>query len=82
METTRDMLERLVEIWRSGEGFRNENGIYISIENPTKKHRNLMKMMNATLCNIQERKYTYIVPFWTLKMVEEVLNEDEDNDMD
>lgn len=81
MATATDMLKQLVEIRKSGEGLRNEDGIYISIENPTKIEKNLLKIMRATLCNIQEKTYTYMVPFWTLDVAEEVLNENEGNNM-
>lgn len=81
MATAIDMLKEIIEIRKSGEGLRNEDGIYISIENPTKIQKNLMESMRAKLCNIQEKTYTYMVPFWTLDVAEEVLNENEDDDM-
>ena len=82
MATSREKLESLVRLRKSGEGIRTDTGMYISIVKPTKETKNLMSKMGSTLCNIQNKTYTYFVPFVALDVVEEVLNEDEGERME
>lgn len=81
MATSREKLESLVRLRKSGKGIRTDIGMYISIVEPTKETKNLMSKIGSTLCNIQNKTYTYFVPFEVLDIAEEVLNENEGNDL-
>lgn len=81
MGETRQFLKNLVRVRKNGETIQTKKGIYIIVEKPTKKQRNLMQALNAQLCVIKDERYLYMIPFWVLDVIEEVLNEDKGDNM-